>query len=1050
MHSFWLFFLQKREFSWMLIFALVAMGGYSLVTISKENSPEIIVPIGIVSTIYPGAPAGDIEELITNKLEDGIDNVKNVDKITSTSRDNASTITVEFTASADVDKSIQDLKDAIDRVKGELPKDANDPSVFAVDFSNQPIHVISISSDLTPVEFTKLGEDLADEFKDVTGVSDVKVSGTRTRIVQVNVKQEALSAYGLQITEVIGALASSNLTIPVGTVLTGGVEYSVRLESKVSAISDIENLPIPTRNGSSVYVRDIATVSDVVDKTYSISRVSTDGKPSESSMSLSIFKKSGADVTKMSAAVNEKLASLEKKGGLLENSQVLVIFDQGAETLKSLNELVRTGFETVILVVICLLLTIGWRESLVAALSIPLSFVIAFIGLYASGNTINFISLFALILAVGILVDSGIVITEAIHTRMRKYGNADDAAVQAIKEYAWPLIGGTLTTVAVFAPLFFLTGIVGQFIKSIPFTIIFVLLASIFVALGMVPLIAIYLTKHSSSNRFEEMQEEYTHKAQAWYRKHLVSFLQSAKKQRIFLWTLFVAFILTLTLPVSGLLNVVFFPADNSDFLYVEIETAQGTPVVKTDLVVRQVEETLYEKKYITSFSSTAGAGSSFTGGSNSGGKFGNITVALDKNRTQSSAEISADLRKDFSQIPNAVIKITEQQNGPPTGAPVSIKFLGDDLEDLARVADKTASILNSIDGTRDVEASTKDSATEFVLTIDRDKANLAGVNIGAVGALLRSTVFGSTAMTINRSGSDVDVIVKLAEKDNSIDLSAVTEINLDTLRNLQVTTNKGDTILLGSILSDKLSPANSAINHEGKKRISTVDAFVKDGVTSAEVLAKFKTRVKELDLPVSTTISYGGEAENVNQSFTEMFLALIVGLVLMLAILVLSFNSIRYSLYLLLAVPYSLIGVFTGLAVTGLALSFTSLLGVIALAGVIINHAIILMDSLITHKASEGENLSLLDNVADASVSRFRPIVLTTVTTVIGMIPLSTISDFWSPLAFAIMFGLSFAMILTLILVPTLYYRNELQKQNPNKKKAWYVRSFKWLLKKI
>jgi multidrug efflux pump subunit AcrB len=250
--------------------------------------------------------------------------------------------------------------------------------------------------------------------------------------------------------------------------------------------------------------------------------------------------------------------------------------------------------------------------------------------------------------------------------------------------------------------------------------------------------------------------------------------------------------------------------------------------------------------------------------------------------------------------------------------------------------------------------------------------------------------------------------------------------------------------------MTESLAPANASIAHEDKKRVVTVSAFTQGDVVSGEIVAEFKKREGELGLQPGTILSYGGETEDVNQSFTEMFIALIVGLLLMLAILVLSFNSIRYSLYLLLAVPYSLIGVFFGLAATGLALSFTSLLGVIALAGVIINHAIILMDSMITHKASGTEDQSLIDTVADASVSRLRPIVLTTITTVVGMIPLSTISDFWSPLAFAIMFGLTFAMILTLVLVPTLYYRNE--KKLAEKKAGTYVRSgiSGWILRHL
>ena len=1029
MHWLWNFFLEKRQFSWLLVVSLLGLGAYSAFAIAKESAPEVVVPIGIVQTFYIGAPAGDIEELITDKLEDDIENVDNIENLTSTSRDGVSIITAEFSASADIDKSIQDLKDAVDNAKGELPRDANDPIVTKVDFANDPIHVISISSNLTAVEFTKLGEDLQNEFESVRGVANVSVSGTRERQVRVIVREESLAAYGISISEVSQALAAGNLSVPVGTVSTEGVEYSVRFEGKLADISEIESLPVKSANGQPVYIRDIAKVSDSVDKEYSISRVSVGGEPAESALTLNVYKKAGFDVTEMSAGVHAKLKELQSEGGLLEDSQVLIVFDQGDQVKEDLTDLIEVGFETVALVVLCLLLTIGWRESLVAALSIPLSFVIAFIGLYASGNTINFVSLFALILAIGILVDSGIVITEAIHTRMRKLGDPDLAAKQAIKEYAWPLIAGTMTTVAVFAPLFFLSGIIGEFISSIPFTIIFVLMASIFVALGIVPLIAIYLTKHSSSNRFEEIQEEYTHKAQEWYRKHLVAFLNNRKGQRIFLWGLFGAFIAALMLPFFGFMNVIFFPPEDVDYVFIEIETKQGTPVQQTDLVVRAVEEQLYDKEYIEAFSSTAGSGSSFTGSTNSGGKFANISVTLNKDREESSAEIATDLRASFADIEGADISISELSNGPPTGAPVFIKFSGDNLEELIRAAEDAEAMLESVPGTRDVVASTKSNATEFVLSIDRAKASAAGVSTLAVGETLRAAVFGVTATTISRAGDDIDVIVRLNIDKTTEDTAATPDITLEALRNLEVPTFSGETVLLGSLLNERLASANAAIEHEDKNRLVTVSAYTVDGVTASEVLATFKARTGELKLPDTVTISYGGEAEDINQSFTEMFIALIVGLLLMLAILVLSFNSIRYSLYLLLAVPYSLIGVLFGLTATGLALSFTSLLGVIALAGVIINHAIILMDSMITHKASTSSTTTLIDQVADASVSRLRPIVLTTITTVVGMFPLSTISDFWSPLAFAIMFGLTFAMILTLILVPTLYYRAEKKK---------------------
>lgn len=365
---------------------------------------------------------------------------------------------------------------------------------------------------------------------------------------------------------------------------------------------------------------------------------------------------------------------------------------------------------------------------------------------------------------------------------------------------------------------------------------------------------------------------------------------------------------------------------------------------------------------------------------------------------------------------------------GPPTGAPINIKFIGDDLGDLALATESATRILQTLDGVRDINASTKNAGTELILKVDTAKAHAAGISSFAVGEALRSAVFGTIATTITREGEDVDLVVKLGIGADTADPSATPRVTLDDIRNISVTSPTGQSVLLGSIMTEELGAANATITHEDEERVESVSASVEAPKTATEIMTEFTARADQLTLPAGVRLATGGETEDINKTFGEMAFAFVAGLVLMLAILVLSFNSIRYALYLLLAVPLSLIGVFIGLAITGQALSFTSLLGVIALAGVIINHAIILMDSMI-HFHSTRTDEDLVDIVADAAVSRLRPIVLTTITTVVGMIPLSTISDFWSPLAYAIMFGLTFAMILTLVMVPTLYYRAEKKK---------------------
>src|SRR3989344_5449513 len=400
MLPFWRFFIEKRQFTILIMVGLFLWGFFAVLKITKESAPEVQIPVGVVSIALPGASAEDVERLVTNKMEEHLTNLQNLSKLTSVSREGFATIVAEFNASADLDKSIQKLKDEVDKAKIDLPAEAKQPAVSDVNFVDQPVQIISVTTDLPYAKLAELGDRLKTELQTVKGVSRVEVSGVRNREIDVVVRKEDLARYGLSLT-------------------------------------------------------------------------------------LYIFKVHGQDVTTATEGVRAKLEELKKS--TLAGSTVLITNDAGEEVRKSLTELTRTGFETMLLVMLALFATIGWRESIVAGLSIPFSFLIAFIGLWYSGNTLNFVSLFSLILAIGILVDSGIVVVEAIHTRVRIFHDKKKAALEALREYSWPLIGGTMTTVAVFFPLFFISGIVGKFISSIPFTIIFVLLASIFVALGLVP-----------------------------------------------------------------------------------------------------------------------------------------------------------------------------------------------------------------------------------------------------------------------------------------------------------------------------------------------------------------------------------------------------------------------------------------------------------------------------------------------------------------------------------------------------------------------------------
>lgn len=1019
MRSFWKFFITNNSFTALLAMALAVAGILALVSIPKESAPEVQIPMGIITTVLPGASAEDMERLVTNKIEDRVLGVENVSKVTSTSGDGVSSITVEFNAQADIDKSIQLLKDEVAKVEPELPTEAEDPTVSDINFADQPILLISLSGDLAPAELTALGTSVQDELERVTGVSSVSVSGVQAREVQVIVQQAKLAQYGLSLSDVTNAIQASGLASPAGSITVDGVQYGVRLEAGITDTDQVANIAFVGPGNVPLFVRDVANVVDGLEDPATYSRVSVDGAPSAPALTLSVFKSRGGNIVETGNDVKDRLLELQET--TLAGTEIVISYDAADDVAHDLIELTRVGLETMALVTIVLLVTIGWREAVVAAVSVPMSFLIAFIGLNWAGTTLNFVSLFSLILAIGILVDSGIVVVEAFHTRLKTLKDKRVAAFAAIEEYAWPLIAGTFTTVAVFIPLFFLSGIMGEFIKSIPFTVIFVLLASIFVALGLVPLAAIYFVKEGEASELERKQEEYNDKAKAWYEGFLRSYLGNKKKENRFIAIMAGLFFVALLLPVVGAVKVVFFPEEEMEFFYVEAQTAYGTSLTDTDLAMREIEEYLYADEDIASFVADVGSGSAF-GSGGSGSNVGSITVNLHEDRDKTTQEIMAEVREYLAPVTSADITVSAPAGGPPTGAAFQATFFGDDRIALAESLETAERVLSDVPGVGEITTSLRDDNAEFVVRIDSARAAALGVSPAAVAGTLRSALYGAKAADIRTETDDIEVRTKLDLNPTYQDPSETNDVTVEALRTLTVQGASGP-VPLSSVAEISYEAANAAIRHEDGTRIATIEATLAPGGNAIQVASAFEEAMQAETLPDSIDMRIGGETEEINRAFTEMLLALVAGAALMLAILVLEFNSFRQSAYLLSLIPLSLAGVFFGLMLTGQPLSFPAMLGIIALAGVIINHAIILMDSIARIGRSHPTQ-SLTDTVVEAASTRFRPIVLTTITTVVGMIPLSMASGMWGPLAFTIMFGLAYSLLLTLLLVPILYNR--------------------------
>ncbi len=1023
----WEFFIKNNKFAYLFLAGLIGLGSYSIIAIPKESAPEVVIPVGVVSTVLPGAPAADVESLVTNEIERGLSSLENVKKITSTSRESVSSVVVEFEASADLDKSIQDLKDEVDNIKKDLPADAEDPFVSEVNFVDQPILTIAISGDLSDQAFTSLAKSVEDELESVSGVSRVEKSGVRDREVTVIVDQTALVRFDLSLNEITNAIRSANLSFPIGQIKNDGIAYNVAFEGDITDTSEIANISVKTLGGQPVFIRDIATVVDGLAPANSISRLSVDGKPSEVSVSFDVYKQSGGDITKIAAAVNKRVEELKQPDEMLAGLTSVTVLDAGDEIKKDLVRLSSSGLQTVILVVLLLIVAIGWREGLLAGVAIPLSFLFGFIGLYMSGNTINFLSLFSLILGIGILVDSSIVMVEGINRKMKDHPTIDkrEAAIETIREFSAPLISGTLTTVAMFVGLFIVSGVIGQFIASIPFTLIFLLFASMFVSLAIVPLLASIFLRRRSVTKIEQKQTEYAHRFESWYRNKLDGIVGNKKKERIFHWGIRISLVLALLLPVAGVVKVVFFEQSDVDYIIIEIENKEGTTKEVTDIGVRRVEELLYDEPAIESYTVTVGSGSQFAS-AGTGEKLANLFISLRDDREVTSTELVDTLRQKMEPINDIKVTVTEPSDGPPTGAAIIVKFLGDDLAEITKLANESAEIFKSLPNATNVETSTNNNNTEFVLELNRTKAAALGLSAFDVSQIARTAVFGTDATSLTTLDEDIDVVVKLDVGNQDVVASDATNVvSIDALNRISIPTRDGS-VPLSSLVTVSLRESSSVIEHEAKKRVVTVTADVTAAGNSREIQTEALHRINsELQIPDNVEISTGGgETDESNKAFGEMGLALIVGIALMVGILTLQFNSFLHMRYVLTIVPYSLIGIMVGLAITQNSLSFPSIMGFIALSGIVVNNSILLID-MMNHMRRKDPLKPVREIVLDAASNRLRPILLTTATTVIGMIPLTYAGDLWAPLAYAVMFGLIFSVVITLVLIPIIYNRH-------------------------
>ncbi len=1017
----WNFFLNHYRFTYILIIASIVIGLISTITIPKESTPEVKIPVGTVMTVLSGASSEDVERLITNEIEDKISTLEELDTYSSISAEGVSMITVTFDSKSDIDERIRALKDAVDEALPDLPGEVERPFVKEISFDDEPIMYISLAANVHDIELKRIAEDTADKLERIKGISEIDIIGAYDREAQIVIDQRKLELYDISISQVLQVLRAQNSTLPGGTLEYDGIRYPVKFEGDIESPEEIGFIPITTIEGTPIYVRDIATVVDSTKRPSTISRVSMNGETPKNAVTLNVKKRTGGDIIEISDTVKSEVEKLQKD--ILRDATVFYSLEMAEYIKEDLTRLIKSGTQTIIIVTLLLVFILGLKPALIAGLSIPLSFLIAIAGLSYMDSTINFLSLFSLVLALGILVDSAIVLVEGCYKKIEEGQSSFTAAKNTIAQFKAPITSGVGTTVAAMVPMLFASGVIGEFIKHIPITVTLVLFSSLFVTLAFLPALTAKLLKKGREKKANG--EGIFTKFRARYAARLKTFLQSKREKRMLSAALIIGFVLSIMLPATGILKVSMFPQGESELIFFDIETPASTTLEETDKVMKQIEELVLKDDRVESFSTNTGRPfvtdiTSLRVGETT--NLGHIIANLKPSAQKHSLKMVDEYRSDLKKIKGAKVRVTQIDDGPPTGAPVSLKFTGDSLNELEVLARKAEKLLKSIPGTENIRSSTQDTELNFVINIDRTRAMQVGLTSMDVAQVIRTAVHGIETTTIKATSEDIDILVKLDLNPNNKfkNPHLTNRTTIDSLKTLNVKTPTGE-VPLSSIVDISLEGGQGSIVHEDGERIVQTTAYTSKGVVADEIITQIENRKSELDIKEGYALSFGGETEDIEESFADMFRALFIGIFLIAAILVLQFNSFRQPIFVLMTVPLAIIGILPGLVILQLPLSFTAFVGVVALSGIVVNNAILLIDRINENRRNSFEKEQA---ILEAASSRFRPIILTTLTTIAGITPLALSDVTWGPLGASIIFGLAFSTILTLFVVPMLYLK--------------------------
>ena len=996
--------LENYQFVLIVIALGTLLGLSSLFNMPRNEDPNPSFPYYNVVAIYPGTSPEDMEELVVDPLEDALDQLDDINQINTSIEEGLAVIQVEAEFGIDVDEKYDEVLREVKNVEPELP------DLYALIVrqfepnSRVKIQQVAIGSpQRTFSELVDFAEGLETSIERIKGVDDVEIEAYPDKIIKVTLDFERMAAFDISLGTVVQTLQTQNVNIPAGDVEAGSRSFSVQSSGSYESLEEIYNAVVGSVDNQYVRLGDLAEVRFDYAEDNWIARYE-----GERAILLTVTQKSGNNLVMVGSQINEEIESFKER--LPQDIFVETVFEQAPAVKSRISDFFSNLLQGVLLVGIVIFIFLGLRPSLIVMTVIPLSIIMSIYVLDFSGYALQQISIAALVIALGLLVDNGIVVIENIQRYLKKGLSLRQAAIAGTSEVGWAIVSSTATTLLAFFPLVLMESGPGEFLRTLPLTVIFTLILSLILALTFTPLASGKILRVRNQQRGTWFQ----HRLESLIAKAYVPLLLGSLKRG---WIVIVSGVVLLfgAIMLFPSIGVSFFPTADKPMLLVEVNAPRGSSIARTEEALDYVESILDTTDFVASYVTNAGHGNPMIYYNRPNEEFkkyhGQVLINFQTWNPHAFYQTLDQFRFAFAQYADAKITFSELKNGPPFEAPIEIKLIGDDLETLRILAYEVEAIIEETAGTLDVDNPLRANKTDIEINIEREKAGLAQVPLVSIDQAVRTAVDGLTIDELSLTDDDYDLVVQ----------TDYDKANISSLNRIYLTNAMGDQLPIQQVSQVRFRPAVAEILHFNKERSTAITANVVNAEATSSITEAIIEELEKLEFPDGYSYYVAGEYEGQQDSFGDLGMLLIVAMIGIFAVLVLQFRSFKQPLIVFAAIPMSITGSFVALFITGWSFSFFAFVGFISLVGIVVNNSIILVDYS-NQLIRSGKPLK--ESILEASKTRFTPILLTTTTTILGLVPLTfSGSGLWSPLGWTIIGGMISSTFLTLLVVPVLYH---------------------------